>query len=1036
MMYRIISFLVSNRMFAIIFTLAIALLAWAKLPSLQISQYPNIEIPMLTINVILPGASSNAIEKRVVDKIEEEIENVRRVKKIDSRIGNSYAQVVVEFERSVDIDVEYTDVFARLNNLKTELPDDVEIVVLKQNPTDRIVSFIIGLSSETSNHAERLSVANELKQRIRQVRGLENLTIMQPAEEVQIALDFARMGRFGVSIEQVISALKNANQYLPTGHYTVGDKTISLLANASGFRSIEQIKETILVSTLGVAVSIADISDVRIRFSDKAILTSVAGNPSIWLTMKLNENANVFRVKKDLDSILESYQSALGESMQLSWLFDVEAGVDAKIGELVSNILMGIFILAVVLFFAVGYRSAFIISMMLPVALFLSIVGLSLTDYGIQEISLAGFIISLGLIVDSGIVVTENAFKLKTYSGYSTQESAITGTATVMAPLISSTLTTALAFAPIFLLDSMTGLFLHSFVVTIWLCLAASLVAAVAFAALLLARIGTENKFMGLPAVPSFMNAMKPFRDVKYVAALEFFIAKPWRLLVSVSIALGFSLWAAAQLEITIFPDSDEPYFTITIHADKDRSTAFMQSLSQEIVQLAQNEEEVEQCASIVGATFPGVHTGIKWYPDARNVGTVFCKVGFRNAKALNRLTDRIDEKLLPLSAGADLDAAAFVNGEGVDDDDVEVILRGRDIERLRETARRLEDRLRAAELKGVARFNNPGRSNWFAANIHFKPMVASALGVSRLAVDQALVLVTHGYKVDEFRQISGEVLPIMLKAVTDSDDPLSSFDRVLVPSHTGELIPLSQLVAISYNEDEYDIYHQQFSPELVLGIKAVAGYSVSQLTKDVQDALSTYEVPADMSLSYGGELAASEDAFGGAGKYVGVIGLMILAIFVLQFRSVLQPLIIFAAIPLSFIGGFVLLWISNQALSFLAFVGLTSLMGIVINNSILLVDEGNRIHRTNPTLTSTHIAIRAGVNRFMPIFLTSLTSTCGLLPLALGDSMFKPLAIVVIGGLTTSTVLTLICVPVLYALLPMKQRSVDYTASLESPNQ
>ena len=158
--------------------------------------------------------------------------------------------------------------------------------------------------------------------------------------------------------------------------------------------------------------------------------------------------------------------------------------------------------------------------------------------------------------------------------------------------------------------------------------------------------------------------------------------------------------------------------------------------------------------------------------------------------------------------------------------------------------------------------------------------------------------------------------------------------------------------------------------------------------------------------------------AFGGVGKYGVIIGLTILAIFVIQFRSFLQPAIILATIPLSFIGGLILLRLTGQPLSFTAFVGLTSLMGIVVNNAILLIDEGNRLRAAEPALPLADIAVAAGVSRFMPILLTSVTSICGLLPLALGESLFKPLATVVIGGLATSTFLTLLCVPVLYAYL------------------
>ncbi len=1018
-MYRFISFLISNRLFAIIFAISVALLAWLKLPELQISQYPDIDIPMLTVNLYLPGASSLAMESRVVDKVEEKLETLRRLKKVTSRITNSYAQVAIEYERGVDVDNEYTDVYARLNNLKSELPDDVEIVVLKQNPMDRVVSFVLSLSSRISTYPERISAAEELKRRLRNVNGLENLTVMKPEQEIRIALNLARMGVYGISIDQVSAAIREANQFLPSGQFVVGDKRITVTAGKGGFHQIDEIRNTMIIADSGSAITLGDIALVQQVPQEDAVFYQIGDVPAVWLTMKLNESANVFEVKKSITDLVREYEQETGLAMETHWLFDVEQGVASKLGQLLGSIFWGIAILAIVLLFAVGYRSAFIITMMLPVALLLSIVGLSLTGYGIQEISLAGFIISLGLIVDSGIVVTENAFKLKTYSGYSRQEAAITGTATVMTPLVSSTLTTALAFAPIFLLDSVTGLFLHSFVVTIWLCLAASLVAAVSFAAILLARIGTDNKVMGLPVIPSFMNGLKPFRDVRYVALVTYFIKKPLGLVLGVTLALGVSLYAATRLDVIIFPDSEEPYFTITIEADRDRSLGYVKSLASEVSALAREEADVVQCSSVVGATFPAVHTGIRWLPDAKNVGTVFCQVNFRDSARLNELTARLNKKLARYDSSAVVEAAAFINGDGVDDDDIELKLTGQNILDLRQEAIGLEDYLAEKNIAGIVRFNNPARSNWFSVKMKFKDSTANALGVSRAAVNQAMVLLLHGIEVDDFRDGNGNTLPVVLGVESSVDDPFLILDQVFVTSKSGNQIPLSLLVDVSYVEDNFDIYHEHFKPELALGIVVETGYSISSVTNEISAALVDYKQNKPVNIEIGGLVATSADAFGGAGRYVGIIGLMILGIFVFQFKSLTQPLIVLVAIPLSFIGGFILLWLTGQQLSFLAFVGLTSLMGIVINNSILLVDEGNRIFSKNPELSAREVAVEAGVNRFMPILLTSLTSICGLLPMALGQTMFKALALVIIGGLSTSTILTLLCVPVLYARLP-----------------
>ena len=273
-----------------------------------------------------------------------------------------------------------------------------------------------------------------------------------------------------------------------------------------------------------------------------------------------------------------------------------------------------------------------------------------------------------------------------------------------------------------------------------------------------------------------------------------------------------------------------------------------------------------------------------------------------------------------------------------------------------------------------------------------------------------------YGKEIDDLRARNGEEYPIVLRTEADTDDPLNVFDRILLTASNGAKVPLSQVVKVSFAADEFDITHREFEPRVGIDVYAVEDHAIGELTAAVRAAALRYELPPGVSLSFDGQVAEQADEFGGMGKYVGIITLIVVGILVLQFGSLAQPLIVCAAIPLSFIGAFLLLYITGQPISFLAFIGLTSLMGIVINNSILLVDEGNQQRDLNPDKSMGEIAIEAGTNRFMPILLTSLTSVVGLLPLALGDSMFKALAIVVIGGLGTATFFTLLCVPVLYA--------------------
>ena len=1015
-MESIIRLVVTNRSLSLLFLLIIVVAAWIKLPDIRISQYPVVELPTLMISVVLPGASSREIEQRVISVIEEKLENLRNLDAFTSDVHNSYASIQVRYDYGVDIDDEYVDVNSKINNIKADLPEKTEVTVLKQSPVDLIVTFVLGVTSETATPSELLQVSNEISQRVRQLKSIDEVTEVYPEEEIRIELDLARVEAARLSTSDIEAAVKGNNQYLPTGTFVVGDKALSVFAFGNGYTSLEQMRDTMIINREGKALALRDVATVRKVNVENAVTASVDGRPAILLTMKLSEDANIFDTRAELEKIID--QSSIPDNIKVVWLFDAEKGVSYKLNELFTSILIGIVILSIVLLFSVGIRSGLIISTMLPAALFISVIGLSSTQYGVQEISLAGFIIALGLIVDNGIVVTENAYKLNHYGGLNHQEAAISGTSSVIMPLLSSTLTTALAFAPLYLLTSTTGLFLHSLVAVIWLCLASSLITAVILASIMIARLGTENRMPYVPSPPSFLIGLIPFRDNIYTKVLRFFISKPLVLVLLVVFLFVITGFAASTLPVIVFPDSEDPYFTVSIEAPGDRNGRFTRDLSAKVTRVVQAVPEVELCSTVTTDTFPMVNTGISRVTPRRNNAQIFCEVDFHDAERMNQMITNLNQELEQFDTSADVQASSFTVGGGAGLADIEIKLSGPRIDKVREEAIQLERYLRNAQIEGIEDITNEAQSRYFALNIEFKERRANALGVTRRSVDQVLVLITHGKEIDTYRDEDGEEFPLVLRAEADSPDPLNLFDRIYVTSKTGAQIPLSQVVEVNFTEDEYDITHEMFKPQVSIDLDVAAEYSVSQLTVEVKSMVAEYELPAGYSIEFEGEIANQEDAFGGIGKYVGIIGLIVLAIFVFQFGSVIQPLMICAAIPLSFIGAFLLLFLTGQPMSFLAFIGLTSLMGIVINNSILLVDEGNNLRDQNRDRPIADIAVEAGVGRFMPIVLTSVTSIFGLLPLALGNTMFKALAIVVIGGLSTSTFLTLICLPVLYAYL------------------
>ena len=306
-MRAFIEFIVTNRLFTILFVFVVVLAALTNLPNLRISHLPTVEMPTLLLDITLPGASAREIEQRVINPIEEKLETTRNLNRFETRISNSHASIMMEYAHNVDIDDEYVDINSKLNNIKPDLPDlpdDTEVTVSKQSPIDLIVSFVVAVVSGTSTDSERVAIAEDLKRNLRAVSNLAEVEIIEPEQEIRVDLDLARLHRYGIGIADAHSAIQGNNRFLPTGTFELGDKAISVLAFSGGYKSLDALSDTMLISNTGSALALRDVATVRQTIDRNALRTRVDGTSATFVTMKMSADANVFAVREQMVKLL------------------------------------------------------------------------------------------------------------------------------------------------------------------------------------------------------------------------------------------------------------------------------------------------------------------------------------------------------------------------------------------------------------------------------------------------------------------------------------------------------------------------------------------------------------------------------------------------------------------------------------------------------------------------------------------------------------------------------------------------------------
>jgi len=1011
-MNRFIRFVVENHHFSILLVLIIFFYGLVSVYETQLTQDPAIDTPKVHLQFFLDGSSPSEIQRNVIFPVETELRTLADLNDIRTVIYHNYVETWLTFRYGVDIESKSREVESAINKIKRRLPSNLDFTAKVFKISDFISSFVFSLSSDIATPREQYETALDLVSDLEKLDDVKAISVVHADEDISVELDIVAMRRLGISVEQVRDAMRSDNAFAAGGRLHINDRYFRFSGSESSYKNLQSMLQTRVYSASGQPIELSEFAKIsKTARSDEGI-TRHNGKPVFFVKVGANENINILDVKQRVKATVQTFQSNLSKDIKLEWIFDQSLGVETLVFDLLDNFAQGVGILFLVLLFSVGFRSGIIISSILPLSFLTAMFLMGFTGYGIQQMSIAGFIIALGLLVDNGIVVTENAYILQKYKGFNKTDAAIRGSADAFSPLLSSTLTTVLAFMPIFMLTSDIGLFLRSMSVTIWLSLIASLFIAVTIITLLLSRIGTLGGLWFIPNPPSFLILLIPFRDTVYKTLVRWAVKlRIITIILFIGLLVG-SLYLATKLTVEVFPPNGEPFFTVNITLPKGMDKDSRQQVIEELETILADYDEIAAVSTFSNVALPRTNVVMDFRGDV--VALVRTQSG--NADYMRALVAKLKHAVEPLKVYGSITFALFQYKDLTYTSPFTLQLSGNNTDDLKIYAKQIHDQLR--DTKGVDTLYNPMKGSQTLLRLEFQAERAAMLGVAKSDVDTLVNMMTYGYEIDRFRDARGKEFPILLKFPPDEAAPLEILQNIHVASHKGGNVPLAEVVKPVFLESESHIAHIQFEPTVEIDVWNKGEYTAEQVAENIMQTIAQTDKPKGIKAHIGGALEKKQQDFQGLGKNALFTASLIFAIFVLQFRSFSQPFIIFSAVPLCIIGALTGLVVMEQSMTFVAAVGITSLMGIVVNDSILLVEEGNVLLKENPSMTVKEASIEAARKRFMPVLLTSVTTIAGLLPMALGDSLFKTMAIAICGGLVSSTFLILFLVPALFSYL------------------
>lgn len=985
---------------------AMGLTAWQQIPR---SEDPYFPIPSFIISVIYPGADPEDMERLVAKPIEDRLNELDDLKHLESTLNDGLAVVVVEFEADVDADKKHDEVTRELNALRPELPADLaRIEVRKLNPG--LVNIVqVALVSEEAPYRELEDYARELKDSLKRVPGVrQSESWAFPERELRVALDLKRMAALGVTPGEVIAALESENANIPAGIVEVGSRSFNLRTSGS-YSDLGEVRRTVISARAGRAVQIQDVATIEWATQEEAYVGRFDGERAVFVTANQKDGHNIFVTRERIFALLDAFAQDLPARIRLERGFDQSVNVASRLDRLATDFLIAIALVSVTLL-PLGLRAAGIVMISIPLSLAIGLACLYFTGFSLNQISIAGFVVALGLLVDDSVVVVENIAR-HLRAGRDRYQAALAGTRQILVAILGCTACLVLAFLPLLALPGAPGQFIRVLPASVLFTVGASLLVALTIIPFLASRIlSRRENAHGNWFLRKTMAGIQRFYQPLLQRALR------WpRATVLAGLALfALSLVIVPVVGFSLFPKADTPQFLITVETPDGSSLEETARALRFVEAALATRPAVRHYLSNIGHGNPMIYYNIVPRNEERNYAEVFVQLDEYSPRSTPRMLEALRREL-GAYPNARIVVREFENGPPIDAP-IEVRVLGPDLEGLEKLARQVEELIEATP--GARDVENPLRVARTDLKLRVDTEKAALLGVPTVDLDRVVRLAVAGAPAGKYREANGEEYAIIVRTPMGARASLDALDDVQVPSLNGAQLPLSQLATLDFERSPTQI--QRFDRERVVEITAWTenGYNTDKVTQALVRKLDALDWPRGYRYGLGGEVESREESFGGLSTAILVATFGILAVLVLEFSSFKSTLIVATVIPFGITGGLVALLLTGNSLSFTAFIGFIALIGIEIKNSILLVDFTNQLREQGHDLDQA--IAKAGEVRFLPILLTSATAIGGLLPLALQNSaLYSPMAWVIIGGLISSTVLARLVTPVMYKLMP-----------------
>ncbi|MDC0591493.1 efflux RND transporter permease subunit [Balneolaceae bacterium] len=1101
------TFAINNRISVMVLVALVAIMGTVSYLTIPKESFPNITVPNIFVVTLYPGVSPEDMESLVTRKLEDELGNISEIKEMTSTSTEGYSSVVLEFDTGIDIEEALQKVREKVDLAKAELPEDAEEPLVQEVNLSEFPIMQINLSGDYDLEILK-DIAEDLQDKIEAIPTVLGVDLTGGLErEVQVDVDLAKLKYYNLSFGDIIGAISAENVTIPGGDISVGTKSF-LLRVPGQYQETAPIEDVVLKVNEGKPIYLRDIANVTFGFKERETYSTLDESPVITLGVKKRTGENILETYDRVSAILDDALPTLPPTTTYKITNDQSKDVKNMVSSLENNIISGLILVIGVLLFFLGVRNASFVGISIPLSMFLSFIILSALGITMNMIVLFSLILALGMLVDNAIVVVENIYRYLE-EGYDNFESAKKGTGEVAGPIIAGTATTLAAFFPMIFWPGTVGEFMGYLPKTLIITLSSSLFVGLiinpVICALFMTIDGDTNKAQLTKRGKQILYGMLAL--VLLVLVVSSFVT--WTMLIVLGVLLWLlnkyvlaptgKWWQADGLNVFIGTYENSLVWALNNRLKTVGIAFFVLIMSFVVLGVfnpgteffpedipprdvyVQIETPVGSDVEFTRSVVDKVAERVKNIPQASDINTILAVSGaaissdpaggggnstHKGTVAINFVDYKLREgdifeameymrnDLNGVIAGAKITVEKPQDGPPTGPP-INLEIFGPDMTELTRISNDVLSALEAdsifAKMDGLET-NLPDSRPEIRVEVDREKAGLYELNTNMIGmtVRQAI----NGVEASKFRD-GKEEYEIVVRLAKEYRDDLSTLSDLTV-FHEGVQIPLSEVASWEISDGFGGIRHKESERVITVSADVRSGYQSNAVLAEAQQVLATYlnGLPPGYNYEWTGQQQEQDESFAFLGRAFLIAVFLIAFILVSQFNSIVKPVIILSSVVMSTAGVFYGLVTFQMAFGLMAFLGLISLAGVVVNNAIVLIDYVD-ILRTRDGLDLRSALVQAGKVRFRPVILTAITTTLGLVPLAVGFNFdfitlvnnpleffthlgeyiywggeqaawWGPMAIAVIVGLLFSTFLTLILVPVLYSVIERGKQSLQ----------